>query len=534
MCLVAAFAVVGIVGLAAWHKGTVVGLFFEGCDSVCYSLMEESLREARTSGQPVNYFLHDDQTEFLLGKFKATDLPEADWREAVGPHGFHYFRVTGQEGPQYPPGAPWELSFFRPDRAIHDLNRVIIWLIALTGLAVAGWCFHRRLVFSVLVAAMATYTCLAVLTWLDLASFSINATLFPLFAGIILAWFARERARGALAVLLAFAGGMGVGQAMEDRMGSVLLLPSMMLFFLPRRWGLMAAHVAGIVLCGVAPVLLHNKLVAGGYFLPTYDTGDTEQSLRSIGTNILFYIHWWYQNSCVHVFVLTVALLVLVAWIRSTPRIAEGHWRTWMWDHAGFILTPVSALAIAAAYFLTHVVREGYYLTPSMLTVATTLALLFVSLEIEWRAVALADSTRAGRCWMAIALAFAAPVAAYFSNQGDFNDGVNDLLHPRAEQVIRFNLPEEMQAPDAWIWADYYSGTTRLYTGHPAFKLYAASPRGRRLMYEWVRQRGEPQYIIEDSDSMRRILDEVRSLGWKTLLVGYAWDKPCYRLTKLP
>ncbi len=520
--------------MAGWHKGTVVSLFFQGCDSFCYSEMAASIRTSRATDKPVDYFLRDDQSEFLIGKFRQSGLSEDLWREAISPHGYRYFRFSHEVGPQYPPGAPWALSFFPANNAIHGLNRASILLVAFIGLALAGWCLVRGLPFSCLVVTMATYTYLATFTWVDLASFSINATIFPLFAGIILAWFARERTRGVLAILLAFVGGLGVGLTMEDRIASLLLFPTLVPFFLPGRFALIAANVAGMMMGGIVPLLLHNKLVAGGYFLPTYDTGDTEQSLSCIWTNLLYYVHWWYQNSCVHVLILTVALVALVVLVRLTARAPAGHWRRWIRDRAGFILAPPVTFVIAASYFLTHKVTEGYYLTPSSLTIALTLALLFVSLEIEWRAVAPAASRRAPLWWTAIGLGVAGVAAAFLANLDDFADGIDGVLHPRPEEIVQFDLPPALQDSHAWLWADFWSGSIRFYTGHPAFKIFACGPDIRQRVYGWVKARGEPQYLVEDSETMRRLVDEARKAGWKLTLVGYIRDVPCFRMDAGP
>ena len=529
--LISVICVVVAVAIPAFHKSSRSGIFSHGCDSFCYSQMAAAIRDARASGKPVDYFLQDYQTEFLITKFKQSGVLQIDWREAIAPHGYHYFAVSGQVGPQYPPGAPWALSFFPAIGAIRGLSRASIILIVLVGLAFAGWCAARRLPLSTLVAALATYTFLYVFTWVDLTSFSVNATIFPLFAGILLAWFARERARGVVAVFLSFAGGVGIGMAVEDRVASVLLVATMLLFFLPRRYGLVAAQAAGLAVGGVLPLLTHNKLVAGGYFLPTYDKSDTDQSLQCIWTNFLFYCHWWFQNSIVQVTMLACALAALVVLVRATSNAPAGHWRHWAWDHAGFILAAPSAFLLCAAFFLTHVVKEGYYLTPSMLTVALTTALLFVSLEIEWRTLAPEVSRRAAISWTVITLAISGAALTVWLHSNQISDAIYDAP---PDQAVQISLPPELQNEHAWLWADDLSGSIRLYTGHPAFKIYACNPTTRKMVFDWVKARGEPQYVVEDSETMRHIADEARNTGWKTTLVGYVCDSPCLRMDPAP
>jgi len=535
LSLVAALGIVLAVALPAFHKGSAVGLFFQGCDPFCYSQMADAMRDARATGQPVDYFLKDDQTQFLIAKFKQSGQPPLRWREAIAPHGYHYFPLTDAVGPQYPPGAPWALSLFPRHGALHALNRASITLTALAGLTFIVWCAARRLPLSCVVMALATYAFLYVFTWVDLASFSINATVFPLFAGIILAWIARERRRGLVALLLALAGGVGIGIAMEDRIASVLLIATMLLFFLPGRFGLIAAHAVGFVLGGIAPVLTHDKLVAGGYFRTTYTGDDTAQSLSCIWTNFLFYCHWWFQTSIMHVTLLACALAGLAAWVRFTTRAPSGHWRRWMRDHAGLILAAPSAFLLGAAFFLTHVVTEGYYLTPSMLTIALTTALLFVSLEMEWRAIDRAAARGTIFSWATAALTIiGGAIAIGLSLLDDLPDGMWAVPYPESEPVVQFDMPQEMQDPHAWIWAHMFSGSVRYYTGHPAFRIYACDPDIRKMIYGWVKARGDRQYLVEDCDTMRQTIDEVRALGWKTTLIGHIRDAPCYRMDAAP
>jgi hypothetical protein len=532
--LVAAFGIVLAVALPAYHKGSAFTLLIQGCDSFCYSQMADAMRDARATGRPVDYFLKDDQTRFLIAKYKQTGMDWVIWKRIVTPNGYHYFPLTDAVGPQYPPGAPWSLSLFPRHGAIHALNRASVIFTSLVGLAFVAWCAARRLPLSCLVMALATYAFVFVFTWVDMASFSINATVFPLFAGLILAWIARERRHGIVALLGALAGGIGVGLAMEDRVGSVLLFPTMLLFFLPRHPGLIAMFVAGFVAGGTAPLMTHDHLVAGSYFQTTYDDNDTQQSLKCIWTNFLFYCSWWFQTSIVHVTLLGCALAGFGAWVRHSTRAPSGHWRRWMWDHAGLILAAPSALVLCAGFFLTHVVKEGYYLSPSMLAVALTTALLFVSLEIEWRAIDPSAARRALFSWMAAGLALAGGAAAIGLSRMDIPDGHWDAPYPESEPIVDFNVPPEMQDPHAWIWADTFSGSIRYYAGHPAFRVYPGTPDMRRMMYGWIKARGEPQYFVEDSETMCGLLHEARAAGWKATLIGYIRDVPCFRLDAAP
>ena len=84
----------------------------------------------------------------------------------------------------------------------------------------------------------------------------------------------------------------------------------------------------------------------------------------------------------------------------------------------------------------------------------------------------------------------------------------------------------------AWVWGDYLTSSILYYTGHPAFKLPFSTPEMRRLIYGWVQAKGDPQYLIADSDYMKGFVVEARAEGWQLTPVGTLRDNVCYRLDR--
>ena len=68
-------------------------------------------------------------------------------------------------------------------------------------------------------------------------------------------------------------------------------------------------------------------------------------------------------------------------------------------------------------------------------------------------------------------------------------------------------------SPWAWIWSDWLSSAIVYYTGHPAFKINFSTPEMRRLMYAWVQTKGDPQYLLVDSDLMKPFTDDAHTDG---------------------
>ena len=74
-------------------------------------------------------------------------------------------------------------------------------------------------------------------------------------------------------------------------------------------------------------------------------------------------------------------------------------------------------------------------------------------------------------------------------------------------------LPADLSADHAWIWADLLSGTFWYYGNKPAFKIGFTVPDTRALVYGFVFERGEPQYLVRDSATMQEIMQEISRMG---------------------
>ncbi len=52
-------------------------------------------------------------------------------------------------------------------------------------------------------------------------------------------------------------------------------------------------------------------------------------------------------------------------------------------------------------------------------------------------------------------------------------------------------------------------------------------------MYAWVQTKGDPQYLLVDSDLMKPFMDEARADGWRLTPIGELRDEVCYRMDRL-
>jgi hypothetical protein len=74
-------------------------------------------------------------------------------------------------------------------------------------------------------------------------------------------------------------------------------------------------------------------------------------------------------------------------------------------------------------------------------------------------------------------------------------------------------VPDELRDERAWVWAGELNGTLWYYAGVPGYKLFWASPQVRALVYRFVHERGERQYLVNDSAAWRPFMEEIKAWG---------------------
>jgi hypothetical protein len=531
-CFVLAVAIVLTVALSALRSARQTDVFVDRCDSYTYCEMGTDIRDARAAGLPVDYFLQDDQTRFLIGKFMQSGIPIPRWGEMVAPHGHHYFPGSGEVGPQYPPGTGWTLSWFPRIGGIRILNELIVLGIAAVTFVLLAFCARRDLPLSCLMIAVIAYGFLFVIQWIDLASFSINATLLPLFLGSILAWLSLVGPRGVQGLFLGIMSGIVFGFVVQDRVISFLLLPTLALIFLPRRLEIAMAFILGAVVSGIFPVLWHDKLITGSWFGSTYNTNDRAQSLASVWTNAIYYYQHAHDTSVYFALWTFFLLCVLIGSMGALAERGAMPWGGWIKDYWGLLLAAPSTIFVSAAFFITQVGKGTYFPIPTMLMICVIMGGIFIMLEAQWRKIDREALARPATCAAAALLALVGAGYICWHNYDAASQVVPVVFAPLEKAQIDFTLPKELQSGRAWLWADKYSGSIRFYTGHPAFKITFGDALTRKMAFDWVKDKGDAQYFVTDSDSMQQLMAEAESWGWKSTYVGLAHGSPCYRMEK--
>jgi len=500
------------------------------CDPFGYLRMAKQIRQAFSHGQWPQFKLESAQTETLIDFFRRQQLPLSSWEEVVAPHAHHYFSHTGSVGVQYPPGTGLALAVFPQGEAVYGLNRVVIIFFAVFGvgaLLLAAWKQAWR---SIGLLMLAFSFGLLLLASMGTRTFSINATLVPLLFTCllsVLALWIDNSAHDKLAWLCAFLAGVALGFATLVRLPSFLLLPGFVVLLWPgfhrlfRLRSLALALVLGTILAGVLPVLINQHDVAGAWYLSTYaDIDAAPPTLDRLWFNFPYFLGR--GPAAVDNRILLYAIVGFVGFVllyvrrdSNAPNKLRLTWRR-------LALSAALLWLVSICYFLTHIVTAPHYMIPSIFATVTLLGIGTFALE-------LADHNRFDSrrvvSWVALLLILAPGVVVLRRAWR--------LRSAPAEPVIAQThppllLPAELASEKAWIWADLLTGSFWYYANKPAFKIQISDPQTRAKLFRFVFDRGEPQYLIQDSEQMKVYMHEIGKLGGTLELRGRVDGRPYY------
>lgn len=489
------------------------------CDPFGYLQMAQDIRHAAAAGTTPRFTLESPHTRLLVQLMQSQQIPVPLWDEMVAPLAHHYFPVADHVAVQYSPGAGLLLALFPEGRALHGLNRFVIAILLAAGLIVLVIAAIKRLPVAAGFFILAVTLGLEILARMDNASFSINALLAPLLLSALClagAWAVQSKYPRTflLSWFLVFLAGLWFGFAMLARLPVILLLPGLWLLLWPATWRsvLKSAWLpfgAGIFLTGLLPLMVHQSRVAGAWYLPTYAHENTEpHSLARVWPNLSYYLA---SNASAEHWVLPVIFLGcfgLFFWSSresATERPAT-FLRRLSWSR--LVAAALLMLASSAAFFLTHFAANSYYLIPATFGAVLVLALGAFKLESH-NSVTIHD-----RGWGRAALLLVAMLLSLAPGLIVMKRAWSRYVPPSTERIPKqFSLPAELADESAWVWATSLSGTFWYYARKPAHKLTSTNAETRELVYRFVRNRGEPQYIVTDDETTRAVADEIVQLG---------------------
>ena len=504
--------------------------FAYACDSFGYLRMAKEIRHAYEHGTWPKFELESRQTRLLIDFMLQSKIPVTRWDEAIAPHAHHYAPQSGNVIAQYPPGTGLVLSMFPQGEAVYGLNRLVVWVFTITGfiaLAIAAW---KRAWATIGLVVLALTVGLMVIGRLGALSFSMNAGLVPILLTAVFTLFAmrfKTADRNRLASLFALLAGMSLGVATMVRLPSFLLSAGFLVLLWPglrnfRIKSLPVVFALGVTITGVIPVVINQQVAAGAWYLTTYSRADAEPpTLKYLGQSALFFLVNGY--GAVDNWALLAGAIGLIGFLMLYVRRDPAHFNRLGLSWKRFVLAVVLLWVPTLCYFLLHRINGAHYMTSSVFATMTLLGLGAFAIEVT-SPVALRFEPRRILSWVALALILW-PAAATLQRvwaQRDFGPTPGAVTH------APILLPAELVDDKAWVWADLLTGSLWYYANKPAFKIQFTDAETRAKMFKFVWERGERQYLIQDSEQMKVYIGEIEKLGGRVEMRGKVDGQPYF------
>lgn len=518
---------------SSYRQSVVTEEYAYACDAFGYLRMAKEIRHGFSKGVWPEFKLESGQTRTLINFFQQQQLPLPQWEEVVAPHAHHYFPQSGYVGVQYPPGTGLTLALFPQGEALYGLNKTVVTTFALVAIGALLLAIWKQAWASVGLVVLALSLGLMVLP--RVGSFSINAMLVPVLFTCVFSLFAvalQNRGRSYLASFCAFVAGLLLGFATLIRLPALLLLPGFVVLLWPRfpalRFkSLPLAMVIGVALTGVIPVLINQSNVAGAWYLPTYASVDAAlPTLEGFKHNFDFFLG--NGHAAVDNWGLLYALLGFVACLLLYARRNGDEVTSLGLSWTRLSVSVFLLWLIPICYFLSHQITAAHYMIPAVFASITLAG--FGALAIEASGVSTRFDLRSPLTWVALMLVITVGVATF---NKVWSSRATDPHPARAVTHAPILLPAELVDDGAWVWADLLTGSLWYYANKPAFKIQFTDEETRARIFRFVFERGERQYLIQDSEQMKKYIEEIEKLGGKLELRGKVDGQP-YFLVQWP
>ena len=506
--------------------------FAYACDSFGYLRMAKEIRHGVEHGVWPEFKLESPQTRLLIDFMQENKVALPRWDEVIAPHAHHYMPQSGSVGVQYPPGTGLVLALFPQGEAVYRLNRIVEFVFIVAGvvaLVIATW---KRAWASIGVVVLSLSLGFMVLGRLGALSFSMNAVLVPILLTTVfslLALWLQTSGRNRLALLFALLAGLSLGFATMIRLPSFLLSAGFLVLLWPgfrnfRIKSLPVVFALGVTISGVIPVVINQRNVAGGWYLSTYARVDAAPpTTEAVGPNLSYFLG--NGPASIDNWALLAGLIGLVGFLLLYARHENRLGLSWK----RFVLAVALLWVIPICYFLSHRITGAHYMISSIFATLTLIGFGAFAIELT-STVKPQIETRRVLVWVALVLILWPGVITL---QRVWSDRYLVPAPERARTHAAILLPSELVDDKAWIWADLLTGSLWYYANKPAFKIQFTDEEMRARIWKFVYDRGERQYLIQDSEQMKQYIAEIERLGGKLELRGKV-DGQLYYLVTWP
>ncbi|HJP94050.1 MAG TPA: hypothetical protein VJ875_18975, partial [Pyrinomonadaceae bacterium] len=390
-------------------------------------------------------------------------------------------------------------------------------------LMLAAW---KRAWASVGLVVLALSLGLMVLARLGPLSFSMNAVLAPILFTCLFSLFAlwfQTANRHRLALLFALLAGASLGFATLIRLPSFLLAPGFLIllglsFRDYRNLRIMVLPIvfaAGVTITGVIPVLINQHDVAGAWYHSTYASVDSAPpTLAPLRANLSYFLG--HGPASVDNWALIAGLIGFVGFLLLYSRRDSEHFNRLglSWKRLAFAASVLWIIPIC--YFLTHWTTASYYMTPAIFAAVTIAGFGALGIEATNNAVQRFEPRKI-LSWVALLLILWPGVATF---QRAWSNRVVSPAPRQASTHPPILLPSELMDDKAWIWADLLTGSLWYYANKPAFKIHVTDDETRAMLFKFVFDRGERQYLIDDGNDIEKHIKQIEQMGGKLELHG--------------
>lgn len=506
--------------------------FAYACDSFGYLRMAKQIRHGVEHGVWPEFKLESPQTRLLIDFMQENNVAVPRWDEVIAPHAHHYMPESGYVGVQYPPGTGLVLAMFPQGEAVYRLNRIVEFVFIVTGvvaLAIATW---KRAWASIGLVVLALSLGFMVMGRLGALSFSMNAVLVPILLTTVfslLALWLKTSRLDRLALLCALLAGLSLGFATMIRLPSFLLSAGFLVLLWPgfrnfRIKSLPVVFALGVTISGVIPVLINQRNVAGGWYISTYARVDAAPpTVEALRPNLSYFLG--NGPASIDNWALMAGVIGLVGFLLLYARRDNRLGLSWK----RFVLAVALMWVIPICYFLSHRITGAHYMISSIFATLTLIGFGALAIELT-STVKPRFETR--RVFASVALVLILwPGVVTLQRVWSDRYLVPAPEHARTHAPIL--LPAELVDDKAWIWADLLTGSLWYYASKPAFKIQFTDEEMRARIWKFVYDRGERQYLIQDSEQMKQYIAEIERLGGKLELRGKV-DGQLYYLVTWP
>ncbi|HUO08489.1 MAG TPA: hypothetical protein VM008_09345, partial [Phycisphaerae bacterium] len=514
------------------------------------------------------FTFNSPHSQFLLDFFRSHNIPLEKSAALLAPNAYHYRAETNLIINQYPPGIPLFLSVFPQGHALHSVHALVaaallLFCLTIFILALRPTPSPNLAPKAALIGFTALTVSISLLLFGISVSYSIDFFALPILL-IFLAIHFALRTPPKIALPLTLLAGALFGFAILSRLATLLFLPGFLLLLWqppkesPRfvishlSFVIPALFAGGLFITGILPLAIHNNALTGSPFRSTYSSHDAAPpSLSHIPSNLAYYTT---GDGSTFSLLTAIALTAFIILLLSRPRSAQTHPESQRLSRyaraiALFILIPT-------AFFLTHPIATDYYQLPTL--IVTLFAFTFALIGPALQPTAPPDDARClgQRGAIDAPPATTSPQKTNITNTTDITNTTKfsptptlaaSLLlaatlawyastlpaPPASIHAPTLNDPEILHDPNAWIFADRFTGTLWYYHAIPATELLFSDPDTRWQTLQFIASRHtppDPIYILIDNPAIQPALQDLTKRGATLTPAGTFAEQPIAQL----